>query len=467
MGLICIFHTKKENPENGALFRLSKNLYNEKGRPPYPYQSAKSRDQCVAFCTSQGRGAPLVRWPDGHTFFGPVSGRPYFLCFSAYNRPGAGAQCGSGGSPPAPEHLGLATHIAWESFGSGDTPQKRNENNMKILAIETSCDETAAAVSQDGRTILSDVIYSQADMHALYGGVVPEIASRKHVQAIAALTDKALADAGLAKKDIDAVAVTYAPGLIGAVLVGVSFAKSAAYALGVPLIPVHHVRGHIAANYLAFPELEPPFVALAISGGNTLIVDVADYTDMTVLGATRDDAAGECFDKAARVLGLPYPGGRPMDQLAQQSAGGVYDLPSAHVAGSELDMSFSGLKTAVVNLAHNAQQKGDPLDAPALARDFARAVSGELVPRAMRALELTGRRTLVAAGGVAANSVIRADLHAACGKAGVRLFLPPLKWCGDNGAMIGAQGYYEYQAGRTAGLDLNAYATMDLGAPLL
>lgn len=188
---------------------------------------------------------------------------------------------------------------------------------------------------------------------------------------------------------------------------------------------------------------------------------------MTVLGATRDDAAGECFDKAARVLGLPYPGGRPMDQLAQQSAGGVYDLPSAHVAGAELDMSFSGLKTAVVNLAHNAQQKGDPLDAPALARDFARAVSGELVPRAMRALELTGRRTLVAAGGVAANSVIRADLHAACGKAGIRLFLPPLKWCGDNGAMIGAQSYYEYQAGRTAGLDLNAYATMDLGAPLL
>ena len=338
---------------------------------------------------------------------------------------------------------------------------------MNILAFESSCDETAVAVVRDGRTLLSDAILSQADMHALYGGVVPEIASRKHVQAIAALTDKALADAGLAKKDIDAVAVTYAPGLIGAVLVGVSFAKSAAYALGVPLIPVHHVRGHIAANYLAFPELEPPFVALAISGGNTLIVDVADYTDMAVLGATRDDAAGECFDKAARVLGLPYPGGRPMDQLAQQSAGGVYDLPSAHVAGAELDMSFSGLKTAVVNLAHNAQQKGDPLDAPALARDFARAVSGELVPRAMRALELTGRRTLVAAGGVAANSVIRADLHAACGKAGVRLFLPPLKWCGDNGAMIGAQSYYEYQAGRTAGLDLNAYATMDLGAPLL
>lgn len=334
---------------------------------------------------------------------------------------------------------------------------------MNILAFESSCDETAVAVVRDGRQLLSDAILSQADMHALYGGVVPEIASRKHVQAIAALSDKALADAGLTKRDIDAVAVTYAPGLIGAVLVGVSFAKSAAYALGVPLIPVHHVRGHIAANYLAFPELEPPFVALAISGGNTLILDVRDYTDMTVLGATRDDAAGECFDKAARVLGLPYPGGKPMDELAQQSAGGKYELPRAHVSGAELDMSFSGLKTAVVNLAHNAQQKGEELDAPALARDFACAVSGELVPRAMRALELTGYDTLVAAGGVAANSVIRGDLEHACRKTGTRLFLPPLRWCGDNGAMIGAQGYYEYLAGRRAGLDLNAYATMDLG----
>ena len=229
---------------------------------------------------------------------------------------------------------------------------------MNILAFESSCDETAAAVVRDGRTVLSDAILSQADMHALYGGVVPEIASRKHVEAIAGLTDQALRDAGLTRKDIDAVAVTYAPGLIGAVLVGVSFAKSAAYALGVPLIPVHHVRGHIAANYLAFPELEPPFLALAMSGGNTLIVDVKGYTDMEVLGATRDDAAGECFDKAARVLGLPYPGGKPMDQLAARSPGGKYVLPRAHVEGAPLDMSFSGLKTAVVNLAHNAQQKG-------------------------------------------------------------------------------------------------------------
>ena len=333
---------------------------------------------------------------------------------------------------------------------------------MKILAFESSCDETAVAVVRDGRHLLADAILSQADMHALYGGVVPEIASRKHVEAIAGLTDQALRDAGLTKRDIDAVAVTYAPGLIGAVLVGVSFAKSAAWALGVPLIPVHHVRGHIAANYLAFPELEPPFLALAISGGNTLIVDVADYTDMQVLGATRDDAAGECFDKAARVLGLPYPGGKPMDQLAQQSAGGVYALPRAHVDGAPLDMSFSGLKTAVVNLAHHAEQVGEPLDAPALARDFAQAVSDTLVPRVMEAAKQSGRTVIVAAGGVAANSVIRADLERACEKAGCRLYLPPLRWCGDNGAMIGAQGYYEYLAGHTAGMDLNAYATRDI-----
>ncbi len=333
---------------------------------------------------------------------------------------------------------------------------------MNILAFESSCDETAVAVVQDGRKVLADAILSQADMHALYGGVVPEIASRKHVEAIAGLTDQALRDAGLTKQDIDAVAVTYAPGLIGAVLVGVSFAKSAAWALGVPLVPVHHVRGHIAANYLAFPELEPPFLALAISGGNTLIVDVADYTDMKVLGATRDDAAGECFDKAARVLGLSYPGGKPMDQLAQQSAGSVYTLPRAHVDDAPLDMSFSGLKTAVVNLAHNAQQKGEPLDEPALARDFTQAVSDELTERAALALEQTGRTVLVAAGGVAANSIIRADLQRLCEKRGVKLYLPPLKWCGDNGAMIGAQGYYEYMSGVRGDMTLNGYATMEL-----
>ena len=333
---------------------------------------------------------------------------------------------------------------------------------MKILGFESTCDETAAAVVEDGRRVLSDAIASQADMHALYGGVVPEIASRRHVEAIAALTEKALADAGCTRSDIDAVAAAYAPGLIGAVLVGLSFAKSAAWGLGVPLIPVHHIRGHIAANYLAFPELEPPFLALAISGGNTLLVDVADYTDMRILGATRDDAAGECFDKAARVLGLSYPGGKPMDELAQQSAGGVYKLPHAHVDGAPLDMSFSGLKTAVVNLAHHAEQVGGGLDRAALARDFTQAVSDTLVPRAMEAARLAGRKTIVAAGGVAANTIIRRNLERACAELGCKLYLPPLKLCGDNGSMIAAQGYYEYQAGHTAGMELNAYATLDI-----
>ena len=338
---------------------------------------------------------------------------------------------------------------------------------MKILAFESSCDETAVAVVEDGRNILSDAIASQADMHAIYGGVVPEIASRKHVEAIAALADKALADAHVTKREIDAVAATYAPGLIGAVLVGLNFAKSTAYALGVPLIPVHHIRGHIAANYLAFPELEPPFLALCMSGGNTLLVDVAGYTDFRLVGATRDDAAGECFDKAARVLGLPYPGGKPMDELAQGSRGGVYDLPRASIEGHELDMSFSGLKTAVVNLVHNAEQKGEALDRAALARDFTQAVSDELVPRTMRAAELCGRKTIVAAGGVAANSVLRADLQAACDRAGCRLYLPPLFLCGDNGAMIGAQGYYEYRAGARADWSLNAYATREIDDPIV
>ena len=333
---------------------------------------------------------------------------------------------------------------------------------MNILAFESSCDETAVAVVRDGRIVLADAILSQADMHALYGGVVPEIASRKHVEAIAALTDQALQDAGITKAEVDAVAVTFAPGLIGAVLVGVSFAKSVALALHKPLLPVHPIRGHIAAAYPAFPDLEPPFLALSVSGGNTLLVDVRDYTDMTILGATRDDAAGECFDKAARVLGLPYPGGKPMDELAQQSAGGVYTLPQAHVDGAPLDMSFSGLKTAVVNLVHNAEQKGEALDRAALAHDFTAAVSEALVSRTALALEQTGHTKLVAAGGVAANSMLRAALEKLCAEKGVQLYLPPLKWCGDNGAMIGAQGYYEYLAGNRGDMSLNGLATMDL-----
>ena len=379
------------------------------------------------------------------------------------------------GNPPprvAETPMGMLNSVGLQNpgvddFVANELPELRRHDLCVIANISGNTPEEYAVMSgklsEAGVDMIEvNVSCPNVKCGGLQYGVVPELASRKHVEVIAALTEKALADAGCTRQDIDAVAVTYAPGLIGAVLVGLSFAKSVAYGLGVPLIPVHHVRGHIAANYLAFPELEPPFLALAISGGNTLIVDVRGYTDMAILGATRDDAAGECFDKAARVLGLPYPGGKPMDALAQQSPGGKYTLPRVHVEGAELDMSFSGLKTAVVNLAHNAQQKGEPLDAGALARDFTQAVSDELIPRAMEAARRTGRRTIAAAGGVAANSIIRGDLERACRQAGCRLYLPPLRLCGDNGAMIGAQGYYEYLAGHTADLSLNAYATRDL-----
>ena len=333
---------------------------------------------------------------------------------------------------------------------------------MKILAFETTCDETAVAVVEDGRKILTDQIFSQAKLHAVYGGVVPEIASRSHVETISLLTERALEEAGITRGDIDAVAVSYAPGLIGAVLVGVNFAKAVALTLSVPLIPVHHIRGHIAANYLAFPELEPPFVCLAISGGNTLIADVRDYTDMHILGATRDDAAGECFDKTARILGLPYPGGKPIDELAQGGDDRKYSFPVSMIEGRPYDMSFSGLKTAVINLAHHAEQTGEALDRAALAASFTRAVSESLVPRAMQAVRELGYGKLVVAGGVAANSRIRRDFQNAADEAGIRLFIPPLRLCGDNAAMVGAQAYYEYLAGVRADSDLNAFATMDI-----
>ena len=333
---------------------------------------------------------------------------------------------------------------------------------MKILAFESTCDETAVAIVEDGRKILTDQILSQAQLHAVYGGVVPEIASRCHVEAISILAERAVKAANIEKKDIDAVAVSYAPGLIGAVLVGVNFAKSCALALNVPLIPVHHIRGHIAANYLAYPELEPPFLCLAISGGNSMIVDVRDYTDMKIIGCTRDDAAGECFDKTARVLGLPYPGGKPIDQLSQGGDDTKYVFPVSHVADNPYDMSFSGLKTAVINLVHNAEQKGEEIDRPALAASFTRAVSESLVPRTIMAAKELKRDKIVVAGGVAANSRIRADFVAAAEKNGLELFVPPLRLCGDNGAMVGAQAYYEYLAGVRAGSDLNAYATMEI-----
>ena len=333
---------------------------------------------------------------------------------------------------------------------------------MLIMSIESTCDETAVAITENGRGVLTDQIFSQADLHAVYGGVVPEIASRSHVEVISQLAQRAIDVAGIQKTDLDAVAVSYAPGLIGAVLVGVNFAKSVALALGIPLIPVHHIKGHIAANYIAFPELEPPFICMAISGGNTLLADVRSYTDMKIIGATRDDAAGECFDKTARVLGLPYPGGKHVDKLSQAGDDRKYDLPRSHVEANPYDMSFSGLKTAVVNLVHNAEQKGEELDRESLCASFTRAVSDSLVLRTMQLARELGYKKIAVAGGVAANSRIRADFAAEAEKEGFELFIPPLSLCGDNAAMIGCQGYYEYLAGHTAGSDLNAFANMEI-----
>ena len=333
---------------------------------------------------------------------------------------------------------------------------------MNILAIESSCDETAVAVVRDGRKVLSDCIASQVALHREYGGVVPEIASRKHMEAIYALADQALEKAHVTRQEIGAVAVTYAPGLIGALLVGVNFAKAAAYALGVPVVPVHHIKGHIAANYLAYPDLKPPFLCLVVSGGHTMIVDVRGYTNLEILGTTRDDAAGECFDKVGRELGMPYPGGAALDRAAQEGDDGKYPMPSARLSGNPLDMSFSGLKTATLNLIHNCEQRGEALDVPSLCASFCRAVSDTLVPRAMQALKERGYRKLAIAGGVAANSRIRADFERETSRAGAKLCAPPLSLCGDNGAMIGSQGYYEFLAGNLAGQDLNAYATKSI-----
>jgi len=353
---------------------------------------------------------------------------------------------------------------------------------MVILAIETSCDETAVALVQNGRRVISSELFSQADMHAMYGGVVPEIASRNHAAVLGRLSELAMSNSGLSKSDIDAVAVTFAPGLIGALLVGLNFAKGLAMALDVPLIPVHHIRGHIAANYIAYPELEPPFLCLIVSGGNSIIADVCGYTDIRLVGRSRDDAAGECFDKVARLLGLSYPGGPALDRLAQgyQAKGSpakdgdslVYALPRPVIDGFPYDMSFSGLKTAVVNIVHNSEQKRMPshdasggelcfIDKAALAFSFVRAVSDILVPRVMAAASEFGRDKIAIAGGVAANSHIRTDFQKAAKADGRLLFIPPLELCGDNAAMIGCQGYYEYLAGARADMSLDARATMD------
>lgn len=333
---------------------------------------------------------------------------------------------------------------------------------MNILAVESSCDETAVAIVRDGRQVLTDCIASQVPLHRIYGGVVPEIASRKHIEAIYALADQALKEAQMTRKDLDAIAVTYAPGLIGAVLVGVNFAKGVALSTGLPLIPVHHIRGHIAANYIAYPKLEPPFLCLVVSGGHTMIVHVKDYTQMEILGTTLDDAAGECFDKVARVLDMPYPGGAALDKTAQAGDDTKYSLPRSRPGENPYNMSFSGLKTAALNLIHHAEQVGEAVDVPGLCASFSAAVSDTLVPRVVMAMEKTGLKKIAVAGGVAANSRIRRDMTQAVEKLGGTLFMPPLSLCGDNAAMIGAQAYYEFLSGHTADMTLNAYATKSI-----
>lgn len=332
---------------------------------------------------------------------------------------------------------------------------------MRILAIESSCDETAAAVVEDGRTVLSNIVASQVEEHKLYGGVVPEIASRRHAEAIVGVVDEAVRTAGCTLDDIDAVAVTYAPGLIGALLVGVNFAKGFALATKKPLIPVHHLRAHIASNYISHKELKPPFLCLVVSGGHSHIVEVRDYTDLKVIGRTRDDAAGEAFDKAARAMGIPYPGGVELDKIAETGNENAYPMPRPKVDGSPYDFSFSGLKTAVINLIHNTQQKGGDISVPDMCASYRRAVVNCLADNFLLAAQDLGYTTLVIAGGVSANSLLRRELQLRC-EGRYNLYMPERSLCGDNGAMVGAQAYYEYLAGHLAKSDLNAVATLPI-----
>ena len=333
---------------------------------------------------------------------------------------------------------------------------------MKILAIESSCDETAASVVEDGRKVLSSVISSQVEEHKIYGGVVPEIASRRHSENISWVVDKALSDAGCTYDTIDAIGVTYAPGLIGALLVGVNFAKGLSFATGKPLIPVHHLRSHIAANYISHTELEPPFLSLVVSGGHSHIINVKSYTDFEIIGRTRDDAAGECLDKAARAMGVPYPGGANLDRLAKDGNPDAYKFPHPRIDGSPLDFSFSGLKTSVINIIHNASQKGENISVEDLGASYISAVVDCLTENLMKAAEITGQKKIVVAGGVSANSVLRRELESLCKKNNLKLYMPELSLCGDNAAMVGSQAFYEYRAGHIARENLNAIASLGI-----
>ena len=333
---------------------------------------------------------------------------------------------------------------------------------MKILGIESSCDETACSVVEDGKTVLSNIVASQIDEHRLYGGVVPEIASRRHAENILWVANAALEEANCTLDDIEAIAVTYAPGLIGALLVGVSFAKGLAMSAKKPLVPVHHIAGHIASNYISHPDLKPPYLCLVASGGHSHIVEVKDYTHYHVVGRTRDDAAGECFDKAARTLGYEYPGGKFIDNAAKTGDPNAFKLPKPKVQGSKYDFSFSGLKTAVINTVHNAQQKGEEICREDMAASFQKTVADILTEKTMLAAEALGYTTIALAGGVSANSGVRAKLSQECEKRGYKLYMPELKYCGDNGAMIACQGYYDYIAGKRADESLNGIATLSL-----
>ncbi len=330
---------------------------------------------------------------------------------------------------------------------------------MYILSIESSCDETSAAVVEMGekRRILSNIVASQIDIHALYGGVVPEIAGRAHIEAVSRITYEALEKAGASLSDISAIGVTNRPGLIGALLVGVNFAKSLAVSNAIPLVPVNHIKGHIAANYLAYEKLEPPFLAIVASGGHTSIIEVNSYTDHKTVGRTRDDAMGEAFDKVARVMGIPYPGGAEMDRLASLGDPRAIPFPSAALSDGSLDFSFSGLKTHVINYIHKFEQKGEPIPKEDIAASFTASVTSSVTKKLDVAFSEGKFDKLVLAGGVSANSHLRAALEGYAKNKRIELFLPPRSLCGDNAAMIGAQAYYELLSGNTAGAELNAF----------
>ncbi len=336
-------------------------------------------------------------------------------------------------------------------------------SDVTILAIESSCDETAAAVVKNGREVLSSVISSQIDLHTLYGGVVPEIASRKHIEKIDYVVSEALEQAGVKLADMDAVAVTYGPGLVGALLVGVGYAKSLAYAAGLPLVGVHHIEGHVSANYITHAELEPPFLCLIVSGGHTHLVKVKDYGEYEIIGRTHDDAAGEAFDKVARAIGLGYPGGPKIDKAAKEGNPSAVAFPRAQIEGAPYDFSFSGVKSAVLNYLNQAEMKGEEISVPDIAASFQQSVVDVLVSRTIAAAKDFGFDRVAIAGGVASNSALRAGMQAATEKEGMKLYYPTPILCTDNAAMIGYAAYYEYRKGNFAGLDLNAVPNLKIG----